>query len=104
MAVGAGASAAGVAVGAGPSAAGVAMGAGASAAGVSVGAGTVDVADEPQAKRNTRTNIPAASTRFREFLNKLYIMLGLTIRPVGIIFLVAPIESTLNIAIQVDKL
>jgi hypothetical protein len=64
-----------VAVGAGAWAAAVPAGAGAWAAAVFVGAGTVDVSDEPHAKRNTRTTIPPASNRFREFLNELNSML-----------------------------
>ncbi len=71
VAVGAGAWAAAVLVGAGAWAAAVPAGAGAWAAAVFVGAGTVDVSDEPHAKRNTRTTIPPASNRFREFLNEL---------------------------------
>ena len=73
--VGAGAWAAGVLVGAGAWTTGMSVGAGAWTTGVSVGAGTVDVADWLQAKKKTRTTIPAASNRFREFLNELYSIL-----------------------------
>ena len=79
VAVGDGAWAAGVLVGAGAWPAGALVGDGAWAAGVSVGAGRVDVADCPQAKKKKRTTIPAASNRFRKFLNELYSILVLII-------------------------